>query len=346
MADGIPDDFETAYVELLSDLAEIDANGEDLTDVSETDSYKLMAGFYERLPVSARTKAVLAATAEIFEKLAATDTLEKQEELVEKIRKEERQMLGQDPVYVEVKGYMAEILSGQASADTESDADSSGSASSVSRSGGLMVGQTLGRQRISTGSLVDNVALEELNINQIGDVLFKENSPGFHSSYAPAYTMKWGHIALYAGASKIYDAHPDHCSPTSGDGVGLRPLERMYEDADSVMYAQLNNESWRSSQAGAVSDAKASYGTVCSTPFTRNAFAMGGTSKFFCSKLVWRIYLDNDDHAVNVDSNGAAYHYWLQDRYPALVAALIIIDTVAPDEIAFSPNLDNYRTLD
>ena len=73
---------------------------------------------------------------------------------------------------------------------------------------------------------------------------------------------------------------------------------------------------------------------------------MGGTSKFFCSKLVWRIYLDNDDHAVNVDSNGAAYHYWLQDRYPALVAALIIINTVAPDEIAFSPNLDNYRTLD
>ena len=90
---GIPDDFETAYGELLAELWEIDPTGGDLTDVSETQGYKLMAGFYDRLPVAASTKAVLATTAEIFEKLAATDTLEKQQELVEKIREEEARIL-------------------------------------------------------------------------------------------------------------------------------------------------------------------------------------------------------------------------------------------------------------
>ena len=84
--------------------------------------------------------------------------------------------------------------------------------------------------------------------------------------------------------------------------------------------------------------------TDCSIPFTRNVFAMDGTSKFFCSKLIWRAYLDNENYSVDVDSNGAAYHYWLQDRYGPLLAA--IINTVAPDEIAHSPNVDDYRTLD
>ena len=61
---------------------------------------------------------------------------------------------------------------------------------------------------------------------------------------------------------------------------------------------------------------------------------MSGTSKFFCSKLVWQVYLDSDQYSVNVDSNAAEYHYWLQERYLPLVAAIIIINTVAPDEIA------------
>ena len=78
---------------MLAELWEIDPTGGDLTDVSETQGYKLMAGFYDRLPVAASTKAVLATTAEIFEKLAATDTLEKQQELVEKIREEEARIL-------------------------------------------------------------------------------------------------------------------------------------------------------------------------------------------------------------------------------------------------------------
>ncbi len=73
---------------------------------------------------------------------------------------------------------------------------------------------------------------------------------------------------------------------------------------------------------------------------------MSGTSSFSCSKLVWRVYLDNDNYSVNVDSNAAAYHYWLQERYPALLAAVIIVNTVAPDEIALSANLDDYRTVD
>ena len=343
---GIPDEFETAYSELLDELWEIDPNDEDLTDVDETQGYKLMAGFYDRLPVASSTKATLASTAEIFEKLAASESLEKQQELVDKIRAEEEKILDADPVYVDVKGYIASILSSQAGSGSGEDTGSGSSAWSEGR----LVGQALSGHEGPTALNVD-VEDEEGNINRLGDLIFKETSSGYRSSFSPLYTMRWDHVAMYAGDAQIYDAHPNECPDTSDDddddddGVGFRSLERLYEEADSVMYSQLANSSWRWSVPGALSDAQDEYGTDCSIPFTRNPFAMSGTSKFFCSKLIWRAYLDNDNYSVNVDSNAAAYHYWLQDRYGPLPAA-IIINTVAPDEIALSPNVDDYRTLD
>ena len=94
---GIPDEFETAYSELLDELWEIDPNDEDLTDVDETEGYKLMAGFYDRLPVASSTKATLASTAEIFEKLAASESLEKQQELVDKSVQRRKRYLMRTP---------------------------------------------------------------------------------------------------------------------------------------------------------------------------------------------------------------------------------------------------------
>ena len=56
-------------------------------------------------------------------------------------------------------------------------------------------------------------------------------------------------------------------------------------------------------------------------------------------------YLDNDNYSVSVDSNAVAYHQWLQSRYLVWMAAMVIINTVAPDEIALSPHVDAYRTV-
>lgn len=340
---GIPDEFEKLYGDLLSDLSEI-GHGEDMTDVSETESYKLMKGFYDRLPIAASTKAILETTADRFEKLASTEDVAKQQELYEKIQEEERRVLAEDSVYVDVKGYIAQIMTSKAGDGVKPDTDPKESAGSIRRSNGILAGRSLDGSSIAASLTVsDN---EEDEINRVGDILFKKSSPGHRGSFSPMYTMKWGHIALYDGDSQIYDAHPDNCAGSSTNGVGLRPLSRIYENADSVMYAQLDNLSWRWSQAGALQDAQDSYGIDCRTPFTRNVFAMSGTSKFFCSMLVWRVYLDNDNYSVNVDGNAAAYHQWLQEVWPDWLAAIIIINTVAPDEIALSSYIDDYRTLD
>ena len=122
--------------------------------------------------------------------------------------------------------------------------------------------------------------------------------------------------------------------------------ERLYEDADRVMFSQLANSSKRWTEPGALADAQDAYGTNCETPFTRIWFDMISTSKVFCSKLVWRIYLDKEDYSVNLDSNHWIYYLWLEGRYPTQLASTILFSSVAPDEIALSSHLEDYRTLD
>ena len=184
---------------------------------------------------------------------------------------------------------------------------------------------------------------------RVGDVLFKDSNAGSNGSgggFSSLYTKKWSHIALYAGDGQMYDAHLDDCPGTDDDGVGWRPITRLYDEAESVMYAQLDNSSWRWSEASALDDAEGDYGTNCHTPFTHNVFNMSGTSKFFCSKLVWRVYLDTDDYSVDVNSNHYSYFLWVLPRFGWTGATFILYATVAPDEIAKSSHLDNYRELD
>ena len=65
-----------------------------------------MRDFYERLPIAASTKQVLDASDLLFQKLADTESLEKQQKLVEKIREEESRTLEDDPVYIQVSEYI------------------------------------------------------------------------------------------------------------------------------------------------------------------------------------------------------------------------------------------------
>ena len=65
------------------------------------------------------------------------------------------------------------------------------------------------------------------------------------------------------------------------------------------------------------------------------------TGSFYCSKLTWRIYIDNETHPTNVDSNHPIYFGWLYLKYRHL-AWFIMLYYVAPDEIALDGDLDHY----
>ena len=148
----------------------------------------------------------------------------------------------------------------------------------------------------------------------------------------------------------MYDADADgggDCTDNAnGAGVAYRPLERYYRNGYDVRYAQLANASWRSSEAGALDDAEDEYDTACETPFSLDVFNPQRTDTFHCSSLVWRIYLDNEDHSVNVDSNHPAYFEWLKAKYQFLGATFIITHAVAPDEIALDSDLNHYYEAD
>ena len=60
------------------------------------------------------------------------------------------------------------------------------------------------------------------------------------------------------------------------------------------------------------------------------------------ASLVWRIYYDNEDHPVNVDSNHRTYRKWLDSKYGWWLGWYIITFTIAPDDIALDSDLDSY----
>ena len=114
---------------------------------------------------------------------------------------------------------------------------------------------------------------------------------------------------------------------------------------NDVMCSQFTNQSWRWTQDNALDHGKEAYGVNCETPFSRNVFDLNGTSDFYCSKLVYRIFLDSDLYSVNLDSNSWDYYYWLEIKYGPFWATLVISATVSPDEIALDPDLSSYYEI-
>ena len=140
-----------------------------------------------------------------------------------------------------------------------------------------------------------------------------------------------------------YDADNSGCpGDPNGSGVALRPISRYYQNGYDIKYSQLANAGWRSSEAGALEDAQGTYNTSCQTPFSLNIFSPRRTDTFHCSSLVWRIYYDNEDHPVNVDSNHRTYRKWLDSKYGWWLGWYIITFTIAPDDIALDSDLDSY----
>ena len=310
----------------------------------ESEAYKDLRDFYERLPIAASTKQILDARPEIFKKLAAAESLEKQQEVIALIRKEEDKLLKDDPVYVKVTGYIEAIgeesLAGGDYLDDLGEED-------------VQDEDDSGHKGIYESMETEVTGYYDTMVNRKGDIVFLDargNDAG--NSYQTYYAKDWTHVGLYAMDDQVYDSYPGYCPTDSVNtgGVALRNArEYFFTQGSRLMMAQLSAASQRHTQTAVVNKAQTQFGTDCRTPFEFSLFDQYGTSSFYCSKLVWRAYKNSDDYPVDLDSNSYHYFFWLSNsfdngRIPLGFGAawFIVFSAVSPDEIALSGELNNY----
>ena len=317
----------------------------DLSDMYESEAYKELRAFYERLPIAASTKQVLDARPEIFKKLAAAESLEKQQEVIALIRKEEDELLKDDPVYVKVTGYIEAIgeeslAGGDYLDDLEEDVRDD---EEDEKKGGDSTGEGIGME---VSGYYDTM------VTQRGDIVFLDaRGRAAGNSYQAHYAKDWTHVGLYAMNNQVYDSYPGECpaNAVNTGGVALRNAgEYFFKSGSRLMMAQLSNASQRPTQSATLTKAQNRFGTDCRTPFEFSLFSKSNTSSFYCSKLVWRAYKDSDDYPVDLDNNSYHYFFWLSNSADGRVplgfgiAWFIVFSTVSPDEIALSEELNNY----
>ena len=325
---GIPDEFETEFRALLNTVLAMDSGSLNMGNIYEGEAYKALNGFYERLPIKASTKELLREIPGLYQKLMLDDDSEKDAEALNKILAKELKAIKDDDVYANAVRYVGEIM-----------ADITGSSGEATNAqgDGFDVGDLQQQQ--------PSVADYERRINQVGDVVFRDTRTdrSVKASFDHDYAMRWTHSGVYAGDGDAYDADASGGVGCGGDGSGvaLRPLSRYYRSGYGVQHSQMDNASARPSEADALDDAQDNYGVECETPFAIRS-SKTSTDSFYCSKLVWRIYKDNEDYPTNVDSNHVRYFNWLVQKYKLVLASYIILYWVAPDEIALDGDLDHY----
>ena len=257
------------------------------------------------------------------------DEFEKDQESLSKIVAKELEAIEDDDDYADAVRYIGMI--------TADIAESSGETTSAQ--GDVFDDWDLPQQQQPN---VD--AYEEL-INQVGDVIFRDSRTdrSRKESFDSDYAMRWTHSGVYAGRGRAYDADADGGEGCTGNksGVALRPLSRYYRNGYGVQHSQMQNVSARPSEADALAAARDRFGERCRTPFAIRS-SKSSTDSFYCSKLVWRIYEDNEDYPTNVDSNHVKYFAWLKVKYGWLLGSYILLYWVAPDEIALDGDLHHY----
>ena len=329
--DGIPDEFETEFRKLLDKVVIMDSGSLKMGDVYKGETYEVLHDFYHRLPIAVATKDGLDELPGLYQELILDDDFAKDSERLAKIVAKERQLIEDDKVYADAVRYidaiMAEVIGG-------------GDATPEGHGDGFGDGNLRQQQP-------DVDTYEEL-INQVGDVIFRDTRPdrSVKASFDHDYAMKWTHSAVYAGNGRAYDADASGgigCSGDTKSGVALRPLNRFYRSGFGVQHSQMDKASARPSESDALDAAKESFGVECQTPFAIKS-SKSSTDSFYCSKLVWRIYKDNEDHSTNVDSNHVKYFDWLRKKYGLVVGTAVLLYWVAPDEIALDGDLDHYYT--
>ena len=152
---GIPNEFETEFRVLLDSMLSMDAGLLNMRDIYQGDAYKALRGFYERLPIQAKTKQVLDAIPGLYQKLILDDALEKNPDALDELVAKETEAIEDDEVYATAVEYIEAITSDVAGADPGTSAKS-GDTPPVS-------GQ-------------NQQSYEDL-INQVGDILYRDTGP-------------------------------------------------------------------------------------------------------------------------------------------------------------------------
>ena len=258
----------------MGKLATLGADSMDVTDIYESEGYKVLRDFYERLPIAITTKQVLDQRAAILEKLAAADSLAKQEEIIARLLKDEKELLDADPVYVRVEDYIQKI----AAANLQ-DADSL--EEQVKEDEGAEKKDDTGSEK-TIGPEV--TGYYDTLVNQRGDVVFldsraRQQTPNYITAL---YAKDWTHVGLYAGSSMVYDSHPAPCGGRNHGGVGLRPANaHFFRSGSRVMLAQLSTSSKRWTEGRALDQAQAStrFGDDCRTPSPSRSISWKASSR-------------------------------------------------------------------
>ena len=326
--DGIPDEFETEFRKLLDKVVIMDSGSLKMGDIYKGEAHQALHGFYHRLPISVATKDVLDELPGLYQEMILDDDSEKDSEALSKIVAKERQLIEDDKVYADAVRYIGAVLAEV----------TGGGEATPQEYGNGFDGLDLQRQE-------PNPDFYERRINQVGDVIFRDtrSDRSVKATYRHEYAMRWMHSGVYAGNGRAYDADADEGEGCAGNGSGvaLRLLNRYYRNGYGIQHSQMKNASARASEADALDAAMDTFGVACRTPFAIKS-SKTSTDSFYCSKLVWRIYEDNEDYPTDVDSNHFTYFDWLYKKYGWVTAAYILLYWVAPDEIALDGDLDHY----
>lgn len=309
---GIPDDFENAYRELMGPPA--GASGQQ--SASGGFDSAAMGRFVDRIPVSAETRRLRSQMDAKTQELLSATSESRQMELLRQIQDLSNRMVENDPVQAAALDYLDRL---------EPQSATPSGASGASGVGGASSGDFTVRQY-------------ENRVNRRGDIMFVDYPGVAHISWL--WAKSWGHVGMYDGRGMVYDSDVGF----GCNGVDRRDITKFIKNRHRIQYMQLANSSGRSRVASALSRAISTYGVNCRTPYNYNFVNKGTNSRMYCSQLVWKTYKDlGSSYSVNLDSNNPAYLAWLAIRHSPAIAASIGIPAVAPDEIAMADReLDRY----
>ena len=306
---GIPDDFENAYRELMGPPA--GASGQQ--SASGGFDSAAMQRFVDRVPVSAETRRLRSEIDAKSQELQNTTSESRQIELLRQIQDLSNRMAENDPIQAAALEYLDRL---EPQSATPSGASGVGGASSEDFT----------------------VQQYEDRINRRGDIMFVDFPGVVHVSWL--WAKSWAHVGMYDGRSMVYDSDIG----AGCNGVDRRDITKFIKNRHRIQYMQLANSAGRSRVSGALSRAISTYGLNCRTPYNYNFVNKNTNSRMYCSQLVWKTYKDiGSGYSVNLDSNNPVYLAWLAIRYSPITARRIGIPAVAPDEIAMADReLDRY----
>jgi Permuted papain-like amidase enzyme, YaeF/YiiX, C92 family len=259
-----------------------------------------IAQFANRLPYSARTRALQKDAERLQHELEKTTNRASSEAIVAQLRSVSDEML-QDPNYRSAMDGLDTLLppnrvnTGTTGQRPLASADMQAVQSTASVSWGLWPGVVM--------------------------LMHSQSS----SKPAFLYARYYSHAGTYDRSGSVYEANPD--------GVRLKPLANWQVPGLDVAlgYNRSADTAGVKRVADALQTAEARYGTDGHTPYNYIFPNKWTDSAQYCSQLVWKI---QQGAGVDVDSNDWGYQLWIASRWGWWAVSAIAMPAVAPDEIA------------